>query len=384
MASNSNATTTIILAAPTVPATPNPLSAAHHFVSMKLTTRNYLFWRTQLLPFLRGQGLLGYIDGSFPCPPETISVTLASDGAAATTSTMTPNPAHTAWVQQDRSILSLVISSFSDEVMHHALGRHTAKEVWDSVTTTLASTTRARSLSLLGQFQNLRQGSSSPADYLGKAQTIVEALALAGRPLSPDEQLLYVLRGLRPEFRAMASLITVSGNPITLSQLADHLQAQEFIHAEDFTVDSGTGGSPSAFFAGRGSGTGEQARQNGGRRQIGGGRGRQGRGRGNNGRGRGGTPRCQICRSHGHTAVYWFKRYADRPQSHGGQAHVATSNEPQTPDAWYPDTAASSHATPDDQMMQHSEAYSGGDVLKVGNGAGLDVSRVGHAVIPSR
>ncbi|XP_019161413.1 PREDICTED: uncharacterized protein LOC109158051 [Ipomoea nil] len=191
---------------------------------MKLTTRNYLFWRTQLLPFLRGQGLLGYIDGSLPCPPETISVTLASDDAAATTSTTAPNPAHTAWFQQDQSILSLLISSFSDE------------------------------------------GSSSPADYLGKAQTIVEALALAGRPLSPNEQLLYVLHGLRPEFWAMASSLTVSGNPITLSQLADHLQAQEFIHADDFAVDSGADGSPSAFFAGRGSGTGDQGRQNGGGR----------------------------------------------------------------------------------------------------------------------
>jgi len=34
-------------------------------------------------------------------------------------------------------------------------------------------------------------------------------------------------------------------------------------------------------------------------------------------------------------------------------------------------------------MMQRSELYTDGDVLKVGNSTGLDVSCVGHAIIPS-
>ncbi|XP_019152918.1 PREDICTED: uncharacterized protein LOC109149527 [Ipomoea nil] len=180
----------------------------------------------------------------------------------------------------------------------------------------------------------------------------------------------------------MASSLTVSGSPVSLSQLADHLQAQEFIHSDDFAVESSAGGSPSAFFAGHGRNNGDQGS---GGRTASGGRGRHGRGRGNNnGRGRGGTPRCQICKSHGHTAVNCFKRYAERPQPHAGQANVAVTGEPQVADAWYPDTGASSHVTPDEQMLHHSEAYTGGDVLKVGNDAGLDISCVGHAVIPSR
>ncbi|XP_019185974.1 PREDICTED: uncharacterized protein LOC109180720 [Ipomoea nil] len=180
----------------------------------------------------------------------------------------------------------------------------------------------------------------------------------------------------------MASSLTVSGSPVSLSQLVDHLQAQEFIHSDDFAVESGAGGSPSAFFAGHGRNSGDHGS---GGRSGSGGRGRNGCGRGNsNVRGRGGTPRCQICRSHGHTAMYCFKRYTARPQLNAGQANIAMAGEPQVADAWYPDTGASSHATPDEQMLHHFEAYNGGDVLRVGNGAGLDVSRVGHAVIPSR
>ncbi|XP_019157302.1 PREDICTED: uncharacterized protein LOC109153870 [Ipomoea nil] len=253
--------------------------------------------------------------------------------------------------------------------MHLAVGRNTSREVWLSLTSALASTTHARCLSLLGQFQTLRQGNSTTAEYLGKAQLIVEALSLASWPLSLDEQILYVLRGLQPEFRSMASLS----------------QAQKFIHSDDFpTMDNpGAIGNPTAFFAGPG-------KQHGGdphfgrRHSSNGNQGRsRGRGRGDQGRGRGGTPRCQICRSHGHTAVYCYKQYADRPSPNANMAVSGDAVADVLADAWFSDTGASAHTTPDEHMMTDSDAYTGGDVLKVGNGACLDVSRVGHAIIPS-
>ncbi|XP_019191716.1 PREDICTED: uncharacterized protein LOC109186244 [Ipomoea nil] len=372
---------TITTAPAGAPPSVNTLTAAHHFVSTRLTMRNYLFWRTQVVPFLRGQGLLGFVDGSKPCPAATIAVTPESGSSTVTAATTAPNPAYEAWIQQDQAILSTIISSLSDKVMHLAVGRETSREVWDSLASTLASTTRARCLSLLGQFQTLRQGPGSPADYLGRCKMIAEALSLAGRPLSDEEQILYVLRGLRPEFRTMVNSLTATGASVTLTQLSDFLQAQEFIHEDDFAVgeSAGGGGSPAAFYAGRGR-HGDQ--QHGNR----GGRGRQNRGgrNGQNGgrQGRGGGPRFQICRSHGHTALYCYKRYADRPAGH---ANVAVSGESAVhgADAWYPDTGASSHATPDEQMLNHSETYTGGDVLKIGNGTGLDVSRIGHTVIHS-
>ncbi|XP_019170550.1 PREDICTED: uncharacterized protein LOC109166114 [Ipomoea nil] len=218
------------------PITTNPLSSAHHFVSIKLTARNFLFWWTQLVPFLRGQGLLGYVDGEHP---------------------------------------------LSDEVMYLAVGRATSREVWLSITAALGSSTRARCLNLQAQFQSLRQGDSSPAEYLGRAQLIVEDLSLVGRPISLDEQNLYVFRGLRPEYRAMAASLAVSGEPVTIPQLADFLQAQQFIFADDFTAGGAAfpGDAPTAMVAGRG-------RRNAGDCSNGCGRG--GSGRGNN-RGRGGN-----------------------------------------------------------------------------------------------
>ncbi|XP_019183648.1 PREDICTED: uncharacterized protein LOC109178470 [Ipomoea nil] len=158
---------------------PNTLTSAHHFVSLKLMHHDYLYWRTQVIPFLRGQGLLGFVDGTRPCPSSHLEIPAGSgpDDVASSTE----NPAYGIWVQQDASILSLLISSLSEEVMYLALGRTTSRCVWLATETALRSSTEVRSLNLLGQIQTLRQGDSSTEEYLGRAQHLVQDLALAGR-----------------------------------------------------------------------------------------------------------------------------------------------------------------------------------------------------------
>ncbi|GAA0148480.1 hypothetical protein LIER_36730 [Lithospermum erythrorhizon] len=45
------------------------LNNAHHFISIKLTPKTFLLWSNQLTFFLKSQGLIGFVDGSSPCPP---------------------------------------------------------------------------------------------------------------------------------------------------------------------------------------------------------------------------------------------------------------------------------------------------------------------------
>lgn len=71
-----------------------------------------------LFLFLRGQNLLGYIDGSLPYPdpfmPSVADVPALS------------NLAYASWVQQDQSILSMLISSLFEEMMSLAVGHVTS------------------------------------------------------------------------------------------------------------------------------------------------------------------------------------------------------------------------------------------------------------------
>ena len=40
--------------------------------SVKLTSRNYLAWKPQLIPLLNSQDIMGFVDGSKPPPSPTV------------------------------------------------------------------------------------------------------------------------------------------------------------------------------------------------------------------------------------------------------------------------------------------------------------------------
>ncbi|XP_019189404.1 PREDICTED: uncharacterized protein LOC109183797 [Ipomoea nil] len=277
---------TISVPGVTAPTANLSLSATHHFVSVKLTSRNYLFWRTQLVPFLNGEGLLGFVDGTYPCPSVAPVIAVSPDATVVESAGPDPSVARAAWLQQDQAVLSMLISSLSEEVMHHAVGRSTSRQVWLAIERALGSTTRARILRLLGQLQSLQQGTKSVADYLGRALVIVDDLALAGHHVSLDDQNLYVFRGLRSEYRPLAATLT-TGESVSLTELADFLVAHEFICANDGAVGGSSG--PAVMVVQRGG-------RSGGRNSRGG-RGQHGHGHSQN-RGGGGhsyVPRCQLC-----------------------------------------------------------------------------------------
>ena len=39
-------------------------------MTVKLGQDNYLLWRSAILPLLRSHFFMGFVDGSYPCPPE--------------------------------------------------------------------------------------------------------------------------------------------------------------------------------------------------------------------------------------------------------------------------------------------------------------------------
>ncbi|XP_019167837.1 PREDICTED: protein argonaute 2-like [Ipomoea nil] len=191
---------------------------------------------------------------------------------------------------------------------------------------------------------------------------LVEDLALAGRPVTLDDQNLYVFRGLRPELRPLGAPLT-RGAPVTLTELSDYLVSQEFICADD-------GGALVAMAARRGrGGRGAGGQSRGNSDSGGGGRGRHGRGRG---RGRNQTVRCQLCNSQGHSALSCFRlsQYASNPSPQAHMAYSAGDGGSDGPHQWFPDTGATNHVTPDASVLSSATPYYGSDTLRVGNGIG--------------
>ena len=107
---NLNTETTLSL----LPTSPQ-LPIVHHLVTIKLNRENYLLWKAQIVPYLRGQHLFGFLDGSQPAPLQTLIVTIVD------ISTPQPNPDYHAWLVQDQMILSPLISSLTENILAYVV-----------------------------------------------------------------------------------------------------------------------------------------------------------------------------------------------------------------------------------------------------------------------
>ncbi|GAA0173939.1 hypothetical protein LIER_27439 [Lithospermum erythrorhizon] len=70
------------------------------------------------------------LDGSIPCPPSHVQ-----DPSGY----FTVNPLHQLWLRRDKLIISLLISSMSEERMSITVGKTSSRAIWDAVKVALAN-----------------------------------------------------------------------------------------------------------------------------------------------------------------------------------------------------------------------------------------------------
>ena len=214
-----------ISAAPAAPPTIIPLSNTQHVINLKLTNTNYLFWRMQMKPYLIGQGVFSFVDGSTMCPSPHSDVSVTSPAFSCGFS-----PTFLTWKQQDQLILSALLSSLSTDVLHLVVDCPTSASVWSTLERSLASPSNSRIMQLHGCLQDLRQGDDTITTYLQKAEGLFDELAAAGRPISLTDFNLYVFRGLHNEFCDLVNSLSTKSDPLPYSELHSHLSTHEFLH----------------------------------------------------------------------------------------------------------------------------------------------------------
>jgi gag-polypeptide of LTR copia-type len=85
-------------------------------IPLKLNQENYLFWKSLVLPHVRGHDLLGFLDGSRPAPSESISTGV--------------NPAYQAWSHQDQLLLAWLLSLISESIVSQIMHCTIAADLW--------------------------------------------------------------------------------------------------------------------------------------------------------------------------------------------------------------------------------------------------------------
>jgi hypothetical protein len=324
------------------------------------------------------------VDGSIICPPQFVPCPTSS-------TTLIPNPEYQFWVQQDKLILSVIISILSEIVLTHDVGLHKSLDVWTTLEKMFASQSKARIMQIRLQLATLKKGDSSIADYFQKAQTLAHTLAAINEPLKESEVITYIMAGLSTDYDSLVTLVSTCVDPISLEDLYGHLLTHEQrieLHntAPDISSSSvnvaqrhssinhascGSHNSLGYSYAGRGKG--------------------RGRGRGPSSHGHfsssnfNNRPMCQICGKLGHFAAKCYNHFDNyfQSDSQGPSAYFTAPHVASDP-SWYHDTGSTHHLTNDlSKLNIRADEYMGTDQIRVGNGQGLQISHTGLDSLPS-
>lgn len=317
-----------------------------HLMTIRLSPSNYLLWKSQLIPLLTHQSLLGHVDGTSAAPPTEL---LVNDKPA-------PNPAFAAWLAADQRAVIILQASLTEEAFSEIVGIDSARQIWVALESAYSNSSVERIQNLRDQLRQSSKGASSIAEYGRKFKTICDQLSAIGHPVEESDKIHWFLCGLGSSFESFSTAIRASRTPLLFRDLLAQAEGHEL-----FLKSLHGSTTPTVAFT-------AQSRDTPVNRGRGGRSSRGGRGRGRR------SPRCQLCRLDGHYANVCprLATYVTPPpvsddhlaKAFHAQCHVSSAG----PD-WYVDSAATDHMTSSSSTVSQAAPYSGPNQVAFGNGS---------------
>jgi hypothetical protein len=182
-----------------------PLPAPFHFghlITVKLSPTNYMFWRAQVALLLGSHYLMGYVDGTLPCPHVIVD---SVNGPVY-------NPAHRVWVGQDQANLSSIQGKLTPEVAGMLVFAKTSHEAWTILERSFASQSQARCSALCRELGECEKLDSTATVFYNKVKALVDTLASIGQPLTDSEFNSYIVNGLDEDYDGLVEIINECAN----------------------------------------------------------------------------------------------------------------------------------------------------------------------------
>ncbi|OIT06745.1 hypothetical protein A4A49_61418, partial [Nicotiana attenuata] len=332
-----------------------------HQLPVKLTSSNFLLWKTQFTPMVYACGLNHHIDGSKPMPTQFLDDTNTK-----------PNPDYMVWLREDQLVLSWIVVSVSESILPQLVGATTARAAWDKLVAAYASGSKPLIRDLKMQLHTLHRDNANIESYVQKAKGIVDKLAALQHPIPNDDLVEFVLAGLRPAYRTFTRSLESRQEDISFDALYGLLLNEERQLKRD---EAHTVIAPTAH-RGRGRSSNQgftQSSQN---------RGFQNFAQTN-------TPSqastmsgiiYHNCEGKGHLA-----RVRPSPRINTGNKasgpHVSNLARTSSAQDWLMDSGTTHHLTADlNNLGIHSE-YQGPEEVTLGNGSKLPISHVGKSSV---
>jgi hypothetical protein len=180
---------------------------------LKLTSNNYISWKLQFQTLFIGYDLLGYIDGSKPCPPATIL----------TDQSNIPNPAYHIWIRQDHLILNALIGSLSPTLIPFVARSTTSQEAWTILANTYAKPSRGRIKQVKALLKNSTKGNLNVTDFLQSVKARADELAILGALVDEEDLTEKILDELEEDYKELDLAIQARDNSISFDELHEKL-----------------------------------------------------------------------------------------------------------------------------------------------------------------
>ena len=376
------------------------------FITIKLDASNFLIWKNQVQNILIATSLLGFVDGTIPCPQLRITDSSGSEK---------DNPEYLQWKLIDAHLLSCITATLAPAIYSSVLHLHSCAEIWTALHKQFTSLFRSSVHQLKNKLNSISKKTDSMENYLSKIKDLVSQLALVSSFIDDEDLVLLTLNGLPDEYDAFKTTIRARSESIRMEELtalllseAVHMDSKlQKLSSEPTLACSSVRGSFNTNLRGRSSGfRGHSYRGNRGGHSSRGnprGSGRSGSNFTNSrnfsdqrgfSRSRGQSITCQICGNSGHSALDCWYRMDSQYQSSSSSQHpsefnsrafvaatqsaTATSHTP-----WYLDSAATDHITHDLHHLSHTQPYHGSDQITVGNGTTVPIHNTGKGLLPT-
>ncbi|RVW40314.1 Retrovirus-related Pol polyprotein from transposon RE1 [Vitis vinifera] len=173
---------------------------------------------------LFGYDLLGYIDGTKPCPSSKIIIN----------GKQISNLDYIFWTRQDKLLLLRIIGSLSHKVVPVVHSCKTSVKAWHRLAKLYANPSSSRTIGLAKQLTLLNRGSQPVIDYLATIRDIVDEPNLLGVPIPNQYLITHTLNGVDPEFKEIVVVVQAWDTMITFDELHDKLVEYEaFLKREE-------------------------------------------------------------------------------------------------------------------------------------------------------
>ncbi|OVA06819.1 hypothetical protein BVC80_8723g26 [Macleaya cordata] len=176
---------------PSLPSINGPGYAA----TVKFDQKNYLLWKSQIVPILKSQRLYKYVDPSFVAPLSSISDPSTSESSL--------TPAFEDWEVIDQTLFTWINATITDPLKVEYVGYLTSCDVWLYLERMYAAKNAAITLHLKSQLSNMTKDSfASSLEPISDLELV--STTLCG--LGPDYAPFYTAITTRPTFPSFTKL----------------------------------------------------------------------------------------------------------------------------------------------------------------------------------